>query len=104
MRTRAVNHHEIAYFNYLSGMSSLRIIGRYWHFLRHLRPHQIYGRVLFDRVMPRHADRARPPIPDCECEDAIQGAQKCAPLQICFWPISLGEAEDDLRIRNDCRN
>jgi len=62
MRTRAVNPHEIAYPNHLPRMSSLRTIGRYWHSLRHLRPHQIYGRVLFDRVMPRPDLRPAPAL------------------------------------------
>jgi uncharacterized heparinase superfamily protein len=43
-------------------MGSLRTIGRYWHSLRHLRAHQVYGRILFDWRFPKPHVRPAPPL------------------------------------------
>ncbi len=43
-------------------MSSLGTVGRYWHSLRYLRAHQIYGRIIFERVVPRPAVRPAPQL------------------------------------------
>jgi uncharacterized heparinase superfamily protein len=43
-------------------MSSLRTISRYWHSIRHLRAHQVYGRVIFDRWVPKPDVRPAPPL------------------------------------------
>ncbi len=47
-------------------ISVAALVGRYWRTLRHLKPVQIYGRILFRVVQPRPQPTATPPFRHCD--------------------------------------